>query len=181
MGMNDIQLVKSCLRGEAEEFQKIVDRYGGKLMALALNVLGNCEDAEDTCQDAFIQAFRNLGTFDTQKSFRNWLYTILYNRCRDQLRKRQRFRSFFKKAKKEYYPVAGAHSLDLLKKASLPQAILAKLNPRERAVLSLWAVEGYTSKEIGEVLHCSPSTARVHLYKARKKLKSLLERQNVSM
>ena len=92
--MNDSQLVKSCLQGEVDEFKKIVDRYRGKVMALALNILGNYEDAEDACQDSFIQAYRNLDRFDTRKSFSNWLFSILYNRCFDQLRKRRRFYNF---------------------------------------------------------------------------------------
>jgi DNA-directed RNA polymerase specialized sigma24 family protein len=54
---------------------------------------------------------------------------------------------------------------------------MGSLNPKERIALFLWANDGCTSEEIGEVLKCSPSTARVHLFKARKKIKSLLENE----
>jgi len=53
------------------------------------------------------------------------------------------------------------------------------LNPKERISLVLWANDGYTSAEIAAVLDCSASTARVHLFKARKKIKTLLENANV--
>lgn len=179
--MNDKQLVESCLRGEVEEFQKIVDKYRGKVMALALNVLGNREDAEDACQEAFIHAYRHLDRFDVQRSFRSWLYTIISNLCMDQLRKRQRFQRFFRSLKRESSLMEkGLHSKKLPSE-SLPQGMLQELSPKERTALYLWAVEGYTSEEISSVLRCSPSTARVHLFRARKKIKAILEKENVSV
>jgi RNA polymerase sigma-70 factor (ECF subfamily) len=59
--------------------------------------------------------------------------------------------------------------------------LLQKLNPRERISVCLWANEGYNSNEIASVLRCAPSTARVHLFKARRKLKTLLEEENVAL
>jgi len=174
--MNDSQLIRICLQGEVDEFKKIVDRYRGKVMALALNILGNYEDAEDACQDSFIQAYRNLDRFDTRKSFSNWLFSILYNRCLDQLRKRRRFYNFFKRAKSDpsFYHV---HQESNKRSAQpLTRSILRELSPKERTVLFLWAEEGYTSEEIASVLRCSSSTARVHLFKARKKIKDRLEK-----
>ena len=174
--MNDSELVRICLQGEVDEFKKIVSRYRGKVMALALNILGNYEDAEDACQDSFIQAYRNLDRFDTRKSFSNWLFSILYNRCLDQLRKRSRFYNFFKRAKND----PSLHSVNQESYQSsaqpLPQSILRELSPKERTVLFLWAEEDYTSEEIASVLRCSSSTARVHLFKARKKIKNILEK-----
>ena len=148
-------------------------------MALAINILGNREDAEDACQDAFLHAYSNLQRFDIQRNFRNWLYTIVYNLCLDQLRKRRRFYSFFKKMRRE--PSLGEKAGVSSKSTRQPitQGMLKELSSRERAVLFLWAVEGYTSPEIGDVLQCSASTARVHLFKARKKIKAILEKENV--
>ena len=61
---------------------------------------------------------------------------------------------------------------------NLSQSLLKILSPREKTALLLWAYDSYTSKEISDVLKCSPGTARVYLFKARKKIKSLLEKQN---
>jgi len=179
--MNDSQLVESCIQGETEEFGKIVEKYKGKVMSMAINILGNIEDAEDVCQDTFIRAYTNLENFDVQRSFSNWLYSILCNRCFDLLRKRKRFRLFLKKldvSSAQYIEAQPSNSLGSLK---LNQAILKELNPRERTVLFLWAHEGYTSEETAQVLKCSSSTARVHLFTARRKLKRSLEQKNVSM
>ncbi len=177
--MNDNQLVRECLCGDVEEFRKIVEKYRGKAMAMALNILGNREDAEDACQETFLQTYRHLDRFDIEKSFSNWLLSILYKRCLDQLRKRRRFLIFYKKAKHEAAGVI--HSTALNSSAQNPHihSLLERLSPKERSSIYLWANEGYTSKEIAEVLKCSPNTARIHLHKARKKIRYLLEKENV--
>jgi RNA polymerase sigma-70 factor (ECF subfamily) len=178
-GMEDNQLVRECLQGETEEFKKIVEKYTGKTMALALNILGNKEDAEDVCQETFLQTYRNLSRFDTQKSFSNWLLSILYKRCLDQLRKRRRFLAFYKRAKGEAEEITRSPSLGSITQNPHLHSLLERLSPKERTTLYLWAGEGYTSVEIAEVLRCAPNTARIHLHKARKKIKSLLEKENV--
>jgi RNA polymerase sigma-70 factor (ECF subfamily) len=179
--MTDEKLLHSCLSGDVEEYHKIVERYGSKAMAIAMNILGNREDAEDASQDTFIQVYKNLDKFDFKRSFPNWFYSILYKRCLDRLRKRSRFFTFFQRIKTE--PSQSFHAQpanpgdDLFEK----QEMMKSLNPKERLSLFLWANDGYTSEEIGEVLKCSASTARVFLFKARKKIKAFLEKENVAV
>ena len=177
--MSDRQLVHACLLGDVDEFRKIVDKYKGKAMALAMNVLGNREDAEDACQNTFIQVYRHLNKFDTEKSFHTWLFAILFNQCRDQLRKRRRFFNFFKIVKKESLSSPRLIGRDHPSGQYLPKQTFRNLTSMERTTLFLWALEGYTSEEIGNVLGCSASTARVHLFNARKKIKAILEKEHV--
>ncbi len=178
--VDDKQLIRSCLQGEKEEFRKLVEKYWGKTIAMAINVLGNREDAEDVCQEAFLQVYSHLAEFDFKMNFQKWLYSILYKRCLDNLRKRRRLINFFNKLKKEKKSLlrfkvnVNSASSSLF----LTHRILKKLSPKERTALFLWAREGFTSSEIGAVLKCSAPTARVHLFKARKKIKAALEREN---
>jgi RNA polymerase sigma-70 factor (ECF subfamily) len=179
--MTDEQLLRSCLCGDVEEYQKIVERYRTKALAMAMIILGNREDAEDASQDTFIQVYKNLEKFDFQRSFPNWFYSILYKRCLDRLRKRNRFARFFQKIKVE--PSQSFCTPQANPKFSLldKQELLKSLKSKERISLFLWANNGYTGAEIADVLKCSPSTARVHLFKARKKIKALLESKNVAL
>ena len=179
--MTDEELLRSCLLGDVEEYHKIVERYRTKALAMAMNILGNREDAEDASQDTFIQVYKNLEKFDFQRSFPNWFYAILYKRCLDRLRKRRRFSQFYQKIKSEpsqAFSVAPPNPRFSLKDK---QELMNALKPKERISLFLWANEGYTSGEIANVLRCSPSTARVHLFKARKKIKILLENKHVTL
>jgi len=88
------------------------------------------------------------------------------------LRKRRRFSAFSSRARFEPAVAGDPRPAD---PAPLPSALLETLSPRERTALCLWANEGYTAKDIAEVLSCSASTARVYLFNARRKIKALLE------
>jgi RNA polymerase sigma-70 factor (ECF subfamily) len=179
--MSDQELVKACLSGDEDAYQQIMQRYSGKAMALALNMLRQREDAEDVCQDAFVKAFINLEKYDPQQDFKNWFYTVLYRRCLDHMRKRKRFYGFIGKLRHE--PLAGDARVRLNpgRRNQLDPRVLKGLSPKQRIALVLWANEGYTGEEIAAVLRCSPSTARVNLYKARKKIKAMLEGEDVAM
>jgi RNA polymerase sigma-70 factor, ECF subfamily len=176
--MDEKERIAACLRGDGEEFRSIVNEYQGPLTALALNMLGNRQDAEDVCQETFIQAFLHLDRYDPLLSFRNWLFTILYRRALDLIRRQRRFRAFTARA-------AADPGLPLYAKPEEPrfeaknfERLLEPLSPRERLVAALWANEGLTAVEIAAVMGCSASTARVYLFNARRKIKALLEKGN---
>jgi len=176
--MDENERLRRCLEGHAEEYRFIMEKYQAKMMALAWNVLGNREDAEEACQDAFAQAFIHLDSFDLQRRFKDWLYTILMNRCRDQLRKKKRLNQFMSLRRTELVGGSGWSNPTKVSSKKLPENLLRNLNPKERIALALWANEGYSGEEIGDVLKCAAATARVHLFKARRKIKALLEHQN---
>jgi RNA polymerase sigma-70 factor (ECF subfamily) len=176
--MDEQELIAGCLRGRMEDFRMIVERYSAPAMALAMNILGNRADAEDACQELFIQVYRHLKSYDKERSFKNWVYTILYRRCLDTLKRRRRSAELLKKMSRETVlatPANPGHD------RNLPSGLLEQLKAKERTALSLWANEGYTAREIGEVLGCSASTARVYLFQARKKIRKLLEQGHVSL
>ncbi len=176
--MEDRYIIAACLRGNGEEFKKVVDKYKSSVMAIAMNILGNREDAEDACQETFIQVFRNLDRFDARLSFRSWLYTILFHRCLDQLKRKRRFRNLTRKVMNEPSRPLASQAYYPEKKRWLSRDLLKRLSPKERTALCLWANEGYTAVEISEVLRCTASTARVYLFNARKKVKKLLEKSH---
>jgi RNA polymerase sigma-70 factor (ECF subfamily) len=179
--MDEQELIAGCLRGNMEDFRMIVEQYTAPAMALAMNVLGNRDDAEDACQELFIQVYRNLGSYDPTRSFKNWVYTILYRRCLDHLKRRRRSAELVKKMGRETVLATPANPGHSHPSRSLPSNLLEQLKAKERTALCLWANEGYTAQETSEVLRCSASTARVYLFQARKKIKKLLEQGHVSL
>jgi RNA polymerase sigma-70 factor (ECF subfamily) len=179
--MDEQALIAGCLQGRAEDFRSIVEKYSAPTMALALNVLGNYSDAEDACQELFIQVYRNLKSYDMNKSFKNWVYTILYRRCLDHIRKRRRSAELVKKMAQETPLATSANPGPSEQPKRLPSDLLESLKTKERTALCLWANEGFSAQEISEVLRCSASTARVYLFQARKKIKKLLEQGHVSL
>jgi RNA polymerase sigma-70 factor, ECF subfamily len=177
----DNTAVAACLQGGGEEFKTVVDTYKGQLMAAAINILGNRQDAEDVCQETFVQVFRNRTAYDPSRSFRNWIYTILYRRCLDTLKRKRRFREAAFRMTNELPRTAGLkreppHPAS----GGVSEKILDLLSAKERTAVVLWASEGFSAVEIAGILGCSASTARVTLFNARKKLKSSLEKYHGS-
>ncbi len=171
----EAEIIGDCLEGRASACRRLMEAYGSLVLSAALNVLGNREDAEDACQDTFIQVFRNLGRYDRNRNFKTWLLTIAYRRALDMIRKRRRFVKFAARAGRELERAGGNGSAAAIDPPPLPSRLLETLSARERAALCLWAQEGYTAGEISAVLGCSPGTARVYLFNARRKIKVLLE------
>ena len=86
---NDLAAVQSCLAGNTAAFEDIVERYQRVLFTVALRMLGNRDEASDATQNAFLSAYRRLGSFDPERRFFSWIYRILVNEClndrRDQI------------------------------------------------------------------------------------------------
>src|SRR5512142_1496395 len=172
--VDERETIESCLRGDPASERAMVEAYGVLVLSVALNVLGNRQDAEDVCQ----QAFRHLGRYDLERSFKTWLLTIAYRRALDMLRKRRRFKEFAARARFEPAAAGERGERGPADPEPLPSKLLEALSPRERLALSLWANEGCSAKEISAVLSCSDSTARVYLFNARRKIKALLEKDH---
>jgi RNA polymerase sigma-70 factor (ECF subfamily) len=173
--VDERELIDGCLGESLASQRAMVEAYGTLVLSVALNVLGNRQDAEDICQETFLQVFRRLDRYDRERSFKTWLLTIAYRRSLDMLRKRRRFTEFSTRARFEPAVAGRGGDPQPADPAPLPSKLLESLSPRERTALCLWANEGYTAKDISEVLSCSASTARVYLFNARRKIKALLE------
>lgn len=86
----DEKLVEAYRRGETEVFRTLVERYHDDLLRFLTRLAGDRQIAEDAFQDAFLQVHLSLGSFDTSRRFRPWLFTIAANKARDLLRKKGR-------------------------------------------------------------------------------------------
>ncbi len=179
--MDEQAIVKRCLEGDVGCFQQIVVSHKAPLMATAMTVLGNRQDAEDICQETFIQAYRHLSSFDSGRSLRAWLYTILYRRCLNAAKRKKKFAGILGHLKAEpgsWMPSPDPRRTDPV---ALPSGLYEALNPRERTVLSLWVNEGYTAAEIAAILGCPPGTARYDLYNVRKKIRTMMEKTHENL
>jgi len=155
-----------------------VNRYQSQLLHFTWNILGDKDEAKDATQDSFVRSYLHLQSYDINRSFKTWLYTIAYNRCMDKIRENQSRTRFIKKMRNEqrlnrrrYNPEKrmedSEHYLQIMK----------RLNEKERTALSLKLNEGYLSREIAEILGCKESTVRVYILNAKRKLKKFLEKK----
>ena len=161
----DGDLVSRAQTGQLDAFEELVRRHRLATFRVALRMLGDESDAEDATQDAFVQAWRNLGGFRADAAFSTWMYRIVTNRCLNMLRARRRT---------EQLPddrEAPASRPDRIAEArwqveDLKLAIL-RLTPEQRAPLVLRELQGCTYEEIAEALDLSISAVKSRLYRAR--------------
>jgi len=174
--MEDNKIIIRCLSGHTEAFEKLMNKYQSNIISLAWSILGNKEDARDVTQEVFTQAYFNLVRFDMTRSFKNWLYSIVYKRCIDRKREKKLQSKFIGKTAKDEW-TAGEHRNREMKieNSEILNQILSKLNEKERTSIILKMIEGYSAREISQVLNCAESTARVYIFNAKKKLKKIVE------
>jgi len=179
--MDESAIIRRCLGGDSASFQQIVNNHTPHLMAAAMTVLGNRQDAEDVCQETFLQAFHHLSSFNGDRNLRAWLYTILYRRCLNAVKKRKKFTGVLGRLKTESMPLMSSGDSRPGDLEVLPAELYRALSPKERTVLSLWINEGYKAVEIAAILGCPSGTARYYLFTARKKLRALMEKTHDSL
>jgi RNA polymerase sigma-70 factor, ECF subfamily len=169
--MDDADAIKRCQQGDREVFRHLVERYQKRAVAHAMAILFDRDDAEDAVQEAFIDAFKAIDTFDTSRAFYSWFYVLLRNRC--------------------YKLTAGrrpAESLDETLLLSSQQGMaddtrlaiekaLHSLTREEREIVCLKYFSGLSYDDLATHLQIPRGTVMSRLFNARQRLKNKLIRE----
>lgn len=155
----DEQLVVQAQGGGTAALGQLYDRYVNEIFRFTLLRIGNKEEAEDVTATIFLKVVDKLGTYSEKKaSFRTWLYTIARRTIIDSYRKQKPTTDI------AALEVASGAATDLLTHATVGH-ILAGLDPEQREIVVLKAVEGLTFHEIGAILGVSESAAKMRFYR----------------
>lgn len=172
---DEAQLLEECRAGNVSAFERLYVTHGARMKSIAANLLGNFADAEDAVQDCFLKVYRGAASFRGASRLSTWIYRVLVNSCYDMLRKRRRrpfeARSEAGTSASSREPVAPASDHPL--RLSL-EACLKDLAPRRRAAFLLFEVEGFTHREVGDILGIPEGTSKTLLFEARRELQRRL-------
>ncbi|MFQ5703281.1 MAG: RNA polymerase sigma factor [Gemmatimonadales bacterium] len=172
--MTDAELAARAHAGDREAFGELVQRYAGQARRVARAALGNEADADDAAQDGFLAALRNLGRYDPTRPFGPWLMRIVANAATDRRRRRKvRATSEIPPQTAFMGPATDRAALRGDFRDALAAA-LAGLPERRRLAVVLFDVEGYSHKEIAEILKVPVGTARSDVFHARRALRAEL-------
>jgi RNA polymerase sigma-70 factor (ECF subfamily) len=178
--MTDIELIKDILAGHKEAYAELVRQYQGRVISLCASLLPQSSQAEDAAQEAFLKAYKALGSFKGTSSFSTWLYRIAVNHCKDIQRKSNRERSVSldllleqegEKIHKLFRDPSDA--VKNIEDTELTGRILSALSPQYKEALVLREVQGLSYEEIAAVLKCSVESVRAKLRRARIELLKL--------
>ena len=173
-------VIRRVCAGDTDAFEALVTAYQKQVYNLALRTVGNEEDAADMTQEAFLRAYRSLGSFRGDSKFSVWLYRLTTNICIDFLRSRGRRPTVSLTAADEDEEPQELDVADdrfdpvqSLERAELRRAVqrgLASLPEDYRRILMLRELSGLSYAEIGQVLRLEEGTVKSRLFRARKKL-----------
>jgi RNA polymerase sigma-70 factor (ECF subfamily) len=165
-------LIAGCLREERWAQKQLYESYYGKLLGVCLRYSNNSEDARDILNEGYVKVFRYLERYKVGTSLECWMRRIMINTSIDYYRKEMRHRSDDIEAAQ--YKIAEDNDVVSNYSAQEILKVIQVLPPAYRAVFNLYAIEGYSHKEVAESLGITESTSRSNLVKARVKLKELL-------
>jgi RNA polymerase sigma-70 factor, ECF subfamily len=170
----DAELIERVRIGDAEAFDGLVARHMGRAYRLAFRLLGHREDAEDLVQDAFLNVLEKIDTFQAGREFAPWFNRILVNRGLN-TRKARAIRQTDpipeSTVSTALSPSREAEQAEV--NARVREAVAA-LPERQRIIVQLFELEGFSGVEIAEMLDISAGTVRWHLHEARRTLREAL-------
>jgi len=167
------RVIEKCLEGDIKAQYHLYKQYSKAMYNIAIRFLNNKMDAEDILQESFITAFNRLGELKNPDVFGSWLKRIVINKCISLQRKRKiAFEEIDEyKHGEELEPEEGLEAVD----PSIVHNAIRELPHKGRTVLVLRALEGYSHKEISEIMDISVSTSKTQYSRAlsllNKKLK----------
>lgn len=174
----DLYYIEAVKKGNVQAFSFLIDKYQNLVYSLALKLLKKPEEAEEMAQDTFVKAFQKIHTYEGKSKFSTWLYSITYNACISELRKRrvvfssiddrqisdqdeQKMHDYYRETKKE----------DQEKYLNLA---LSKLPEDDQVLVTLYYYENQSMDEISTITGLSVSNIKVKIHRARKRMYSLL-------
>jgi len=168
MPSTDSEIIDDIRRGSKQAYARLIDRYKGRGMMLAVRMLRNHQDAEEALQDAFVRAYNGLDRFEGTAKFGTWFYRILYNVCLTRIGKRKsELQAEEFDDEREYEAPEPAEGYDARDMVEFVRRVLETLPKKYATILSLFYLQDLSHEEICEVTQLPLGTVKVHLFRAR--------------
>ena len=176
--MSEQTLIDGCLRNDLVAQRELYERFSPKMLAVCHRYAVNREDAEDMLQEGFVKVFLQIRSFEARGSFEGWIRRIMVHTCINHLKKNKKFQ--------DNLDIIHAHGIPTRTEA-IPSIVQAKqiaecirsLPVGYRTVLNLFAIEGYSHREIAAILDIEESTSRSQYTRAKNLLEHLLIQRNI--
>lgn len=176
--MTEEAILQGCIKNNPAAQKALYQKYSAKMLVVCYRYAHNREDAEDMLQEGFIKIFYQIHTFENRGALEGWIRRIIVHTCINHLKKNKRFN--------ESVDLIHASSMQV-REESIPSIIQAKevvecirlLPLGYRTVLNLYAIEGYSHREISNMLDIEESTSRSQYTRAKAMLEDILTRKHI--
>ena len=162
----DFKLIESCIKGDRAAQKVLYDRLAPRMFPVCIRYVGERELAEDVLQDGFVTLFTHLDSYKGEGSFEGWARKIFVTTALMELRRKDAL-----KMSDDLEMARGMKTDTVTQLQSIGykdlMKLITQLPPGFRTVFNMYAIEGYSHKEIGEILGISETTSRTQLSRAR--------------
>jgi RNA polymerase sigma factor (sigma-70 family) len=171
--VEDSELIRGCLHRDRKMQEMLYHKYSAKMYAVCLRYSKNADDAQDLLQEGFIKVYKNLEKFRGDGSFEGWIRRIFVNTSIEHFRRTVNNQSLNETQEvtiedKEW------NALDTLAEKDII-GMVQELSPGYRQVFNMYVIEGYSHKDIGEILGISEGTSKSQLARAKGILQKMVE------
>ena len=170
MSGKDLQLYKMAVDGDMGAFEELFSSNYTRIYNLCYRMMRSPQDAEDMLQETMLKAWRKLKSFRQSSSFSTWLHRIAVNTCLDEIRRKKDKKTSIEEMQEYGRQIEDTASASFDQRAADRQALeeaLSKLKERDRVIIVLRDVQGYSYEELSEILECPMGTVRSRLSRAR--------------
>ncbi len=176
--MTEQAIIAGCLQNDVAAQRELYNRYSPKMLSVCYRFAQSREDGEDMLQEGFIKVFTQMHTFQNKGAFEGWIRRIIVHTCINFLKKYKKFNESVDLAYADYIQVKEETVPSIMQARQIIECI--RLLPLGyRTVLNLYALEGYSHKEIGQMLDIEESTSRSQYTRAKSMLENILIRKQI--
>ena len=169
INIEDIELAKLCARGDEKARKELYTRYAAGLYALCIRYVGDREFARDLMHDAMIKIFDTIEKYKPTGSLKSWCSRVTVNMVIDCLRRSRKLETVSIDQTQEKIPEPQKEEILKIPKSELMRMV-GELPETKRVIFNLFCVEGYSHKDIAEMLNIKEKTSSSLLFKARAQL-----------
>ncbi|WP_299822028.1 sigma-70 family RNA polymerase sigma factor [uncultured Pontibacter sp.] len=173
--MSEADLIAGCRKADSKAQKVLYEQYASKMYGVCLRYLKNDMDAEEALLNGFMKIYKNIDRFEAKGSFEGWIRRIMVNEALAFLRKKEPLHLAIDDS---HIQLAGGTGADQDLAEGELMELLHSLPAGYRAVFNLYAIEGYSHKEIADMLGINEGTSKSQLSKARAMLQRRLEGQS---
>ena len=172
--MNESALVKKCIDGDQRAQRELFETFAPKMLGVCMRYAKSVDEAEDVLQDGFVKVFAKLSYYSRSGSLEGWIRKIIVNTALDQIRKNVKFKNNIALDDVDYKLELKGNVLESLAAEDLLE-LINKMPKGYKVVFNMFAIEGYSHKEIAKELNISENTSKSQYSRARSYLKKQLE------
>lgn len=176
--MTEQTILVGCLNNDPSAQRELYNRYSPKMLSVCYRFSNSREDAEDMLQEGFIKIFTQIHTFQNKGAFEGWIRRIIVHTCINFLKKNKKFSNSIDLDQADYLEVKEETMPSVMQARQIIECI-RQLPLGYRTVLNLYAMEGYSHKEIADMLDIEESTSRSQYTRAKVMLEGILIKKRI--